>query len=161
MATNISLLISSALFHAAVCSWNNTSDRKIDKKVSRTRPRPVARGAVSTTAAHAYTGSLLFVAIILQSQLPRLNGQSQNLRCVYHSIPFVITAAIYPFSKRVTHYPQLILGLMISWGIWVAFSSWGIDLFTSEARIAGAACMTVSVVSWTSLNDTIYAFQDI
>ena len=161
VVTNILLLISSALFRAAACSWNDTADREIDKKVSRTRLRPVARGAVSTTAAHACTGSVFFVVMILQSQLPRLSGQSQNLRCVYYSIPFIIAAGVYPFSKRVTHYPQLILGFMMSWGIWVAFPSLGINLFTSGARVAGAACMTVSVVSWTALYDTIYAFQDI
>ena len=161
LATNISLLISSALFRAAACSWNDTADREIDKKVSRTRLRPVARGAVSIAGAHACTGSLLFVATIFQSQLSRLSGQSQDFCCVYYSIPFIITATIYPFSKRVTHYPQLILGFMNSWGIWVAFPSLGINLFGSGARIAGAACMTVSVVSWTALNDTIYAFQDI
>lgn len=161
VATNFSLLITSALFRAGACSWNDTADREIDKKLSRTRLRPVARGAISTAAAHACTGSLLFVAIVSQSQLSRLSGQSQDLRCVYYSIPFIILAAIYPFSKRVTHYPQLILGFMNSWGIWVAFPSLAINLFGSGARIAGAACMTVSVVSWTAVNDTIYAFQDI
>ena len=67
VATNISLLISSALYRAGACSWNDTADREIDKKVSRTRLRPLARGAISTAAAHACTGSLLFFAIIFQS----------------------------------------------------------------------------------------------
>ena len=161
VATNTALLISSILFRAAACSWNDTADQVIDKYVWRTRLRPVARGAVSTTAAHACTGSLLFVAMILQSQVPRLSGQSQNLLCVFYSIPFIIAAAIYPFLKRITHYPQVLLGFMNSWGIVVAFPSLGIDMFTSEARIAAAACMTISVISWTALNDTIYAFQDL
>ncbi len=159
--TNILLLISSILFRSAACSWNDTVDQEIDKDVLRTHLRPIARGAVSTTAAHVCTGSLLFLSLALQSQLPTLGGQPKNLLCVYYSIPFVIAAGVYPFLKRVTHYPQVLLGFMNSWGAVVVFPSLNLCLFTTEARIAAVGCMIISVISWTALNDTIYAFQDL
>ena len=148
-------------FHAAACCWNDTVDAEIDTKVSRTQLRPIARGVVSTTAAHACTGILLLLALTFQSQLPRLSGHEQNLLFVLYSIPFIIAVAIYQFLKRITHYPQVLLSFMNSWGIASAYPSLGIDLFASEARIAAAAFMVISVISWTSLNDTIYAFQDL
>lgn len=161
MTTNVLLLINSILLRAAACSWNDTADQAIDKNVSRTRLRPVARGAVSTTAAHVCTGSLLLLFLALQSQLPRLSGQSNNLLSVYCSIPFIIAAGIYPFLKRVTHYPQVLLGFAMSWGIVVAFPSLDLGLFTSNVRIAAAGCMITSNITWTALYDTIYAFQDL
>lgn len=161
VATNVILLISSILFRGAACSWNDAADQSIDKNVVRTRLRPIARGAISTTAAHVCTGSLLLVAMAFQSQLPRLIGQSNNRFPVYYSIPFIVAAGIYPFLKRFTHYPQLLLGFMNSWGIVVAFPSLGLDLFTSETRAVAASWMIVSVISWTALNDTIYAHQDL
>ena len=161
VATNILLFISSILYRGAACSWNDTADQEIDKKVLRTRLRPIARGAVSTTAAHVCTGSLLLTSLLLQSGIPTLTGQPKNLLCVYYSIPFIVAAGIYPFLKRVTHYPQVLLGFMLSWGSVVAFPSLNLSLFASGDRMAVASFMVISIVSWTALNDTIYAFQDL
>ena len=161
VSANVLLFISSALLRGAACSWNDTADQEIDKNVLRTRLRPIARGAVSTRTAHMCTGSLVFMALILQSQVPRLSGQPESPLCAYYSIPFIIAAGFYPFSKRITHYPQVVLGFMNCWGVVVAYPSLGIDLFTSETRMAAAGSMSISVIAWTALDDTIYAFQDV
>ena len=161
VATNIILFISSILFRSAGCSWNDAMDQAIDRKVSRTRLRPLARGAVSTTAAHVCTGCLLLAFFALQSQLPIMDLQEKPLLCVYYTTPFVVATGIYPFLKRVTHYPQLLLGFMNSWGLVLAFPALGLDIFSSQTRIAATSCIIISAIAWTAINDTIYAFQDV
>ena len=161
VATNLVLMISSLLFRSTGCSWDDTVDKDIDQKVSRTRLRPVARGAVSTHAAHICTISLLFLSLASQSQLPVSTGKSYSLLCVYYSIPFVVAAGVYPFLKRITHYPQVLLGFMNAWGVVLAFPALGMDLFTSTDRLASTSCLVTAVIAWTVINDTIYSFQDL
>lgn len=161
LATNLILLLSSISFRSMACAWNDVADQGIDQDVERTRLRPIARGAVSTKAAHICTGILLLLSLALQSQLPVLSGQLKNLDCVYYSVPFILAAGIYPFLKRVTHYPQILLGFLNSWGVVQAFPALGQDLFDSQTHMAVAGYMMIYVITWTALNDTIYAFQDL
>ena len=158
---NALLFIGSFLFRSAGCSWNDTADQFIDKCVSRTRFRPVARGAISTTAAHICTGSILLIFLALLSQLSSPGWQPKDLLGVYYSIPFLAATSIYPFLKRVTNYPQVLLGFMNSWGVALAFPALQVDLFASQTRLAAAGFTMMSVIIWSALNDTIYAFQDL
>ena len=161
LATCLILFIGSVVSRGAACSWNDTADRDLDQKVSRTRRRPIARGAVSTRGANVCTCFLLLVFLALHRMLPILGVRSTTLPCVYYSAPFLIAAGIYPFLKRFTHYPQVMLGFALSWGVVIAFPALGLQLFTSQTREVAAACMVISTIAWTVLNDTIYAVQDL
>lgn len=114
IATNIVLFISSIAFRSAACSWNDTVDQEIDRMVTRTRLRPIARGALSSQDAHSCTAVFLMASLCLQSQLPIGHDQAGAALCVYYSTPFIAAAGAYPFLKRFTHYPQLLLGFMQS-----------------------------------------------
>ncbi len=161
IATCLILFIGSIVSRSAACSWNDTADQDLDQKVSRTRLRPIARGAVSTRGANVCTCSLLLAFLALHSILPILSVRSATLPCVYYSAPFLIAAGVYPFLKRFTHYPQVMLGFALSWGVVMAFPALGLQLFTSQTREVAAGCMVISTIAWTVLNDTIYAFQDV
>lgn len=161
ISTNIVLLVSAILFRSAACSWNDTIDQEIDQKVSRTRLRPLARGAISTNDAHKCTVLFLIGFLALQSTLSMMQGQMGAPVCAYYSTVFVVATGIYPFLKRITHYPQILLGFMQSWGIAIAFPAMGADLFTSKKHLTAASCKIISVMAWTMLNDTIYGFQDL
>ena len=155
------LLLSSISFRSMACAWNDAADQRIDRDVARTRFRPIVRGAISIQAAHICTGILLLLSLALQSQLPVLSGQSKNLACVYYSMPFIAAAGTYPYLERVTHYPQLLLGFLNSWGVVQEFPALNQDLFGSQTHMAAVGYMMVYVITWTALNDTIYAFQDL
>ena len=161
IAACLILGIISIFFRSAACSWNDTADRDLDQKVARTRLRPIARGAVSSKGAHVCTCSLLLAFLALHSMLPVWSQHSTTLPCVYYSAPFLIAAGIYPFFKRFTHYPQVMLGFALSWGVIIAFPALGLQLFTSQKSEVAAGCMVISTITWTVINDTIYAFQDI
>jgi 4-hydroxybenzoate polyprenyltransferase len=80
-----------------------------------------------------------------------------------YAIPSVVIIGLYPLAKRVTHYPQVVLGFAWSWGIIMGFPAMGIDLFAPESSTALAAAGTLYAanIAWTVLYDTIYAHQDV
>jgi 4-hydroxybenzoate polyprenyltransferase len=68
---------------------------------------------------------------------------------------------MYPLAKRVTYYPQFVLGLTFSWGAMLGFPALGVDLLGSQPALTAAACLYSSNVAWTVLYDMIYAHMDI
>lgn len=85
--------------------------------------------------------------------------------CFIYALPFLGLHILYPFAKRVTHHPQLILGFAHSLGVFVSFPALGqsipFSLDTRYANATGAFSLSAAIVFWTLLNDTIYAAQDI
>jgi 4-hydroxybenzoate polyprenyltransferase len=155
LASTILLFGTGALvMRGAGCTINDLWDRNLDPQVARTRLRPLARKAVRPQAALAFAGlqCLAGLAILLQFPQPA---------CFYWGAPSLILVGLYPLAKRVTHYPQIILGLTFSWGALMGFPALGVDLATDALAAQAAACLYVSCVSWTVLYDMIYAHMDL
>ena len=148
------LFFSGALImRGAGCTINDLWDRNLDPHVRRTRLRPIARGAVTPFKALAFTGVQLLAGLGILLQFPT--------SCLYYGIPSLLLVATYPLAKRVTHYPQVVLGLTFSWGAIMGFPALGIDVLADAAALKGVAALYASCVSWTVLYDMIYAHMDI
>jgi 4-hydroxybenzoate polyprenyltransferase len=160
MASPLTVIGTTALFltgalvmRGAGCTINDLWDRNLDPHVARTRLRPIARGAVSPQAAIIFTGAQLLTGLAVLVQFPTT--------CLYYGIPSLLLVATYPLAKRVTYYPQFVLGLTFSWGAIMGFPALGVDLLTSQAALTAASCLYASNVAWTVLYDMIYAHMDI
>lgn len=86
---------------------------------------------------------------------------SLPFECFWYATPSLLLVATYPLAKRVTYYPQFVLGLTFSWGAMMGFPALGIDLLSNQAALTAAACLYASNVAWTVLYDMIYAHMDI
>ena len=128
-------------------------DRNLDPHVARTRLRPIARGAITVRQAIPYLGVQLLSGLVLLLQFP--------YQCLFYGIPSLLFVASYPLAKRVTNYPQAVLGLTFSWGAMMGFPALGIDLLSNTPAMISAACLYGSCVAWTMVYDMIYAYQDI
>jgi len=139
-------LIGAFMMRGAGCTWNDITDRDLDAKVERTRSRPIPAGQVSVTQAFVFlvAQALVGLAVLLQF----------NRFAVATGIASLVIVAVYPFMKRITWWPQVVLGLAFSWGALMGFAvTLGrIDL-TALALYAGS-------IAWVIGYDTIYAHQD-
>jgi 4-hydroxybenzoate polyprenyltransferase len=147
------LLPFNILMRGAACTWNDTTDQAFDRRVERCRHRPIARGAVSTTQANAFTLAQLAVGYpLLRFFLP---PQSTP-----HILVTVLLFCIYALLKRVTYYPQVELGVAFAWAIFSSVAVLGGDPFDEHARAPTLALFGANIL-WTIIYDTIYAHQDI
>ncbi len=137
----------------AGCTINDLWDRNLDPHVSRTRLRPIARGAIATDRAIIYTGVQLLAGLGVLVQFP--------FQCLWYGIPSLLLVTTYPLAKRFTYYPQFVLGLTFSWGAVMGFPALGIDLLSNQAALTAAALLYSSNIAWTVLYDMIYAHMDI
>ncbi|KAH8687550.1 UbiA prenyltransferase family-domain-containing protein [Tricladium varicosporioides] len=160
MASPLSVVGTSLLFFSgalimrgAGCAINDLWDRNLDPHVARTRLRPIARGALTPFNALAFTGVQLFMGLGILLQFP--------YQCLFYGIPSLLFVAAYPLAKRVTYYPQFVLGLTFSWGAIMGFPALGIDLLQNSGALTAAAFLYTSNVAWTVLYDMIYAHMDI
>ncbi|CZR53147.1 probable para-hydroxybenzoate-polyprenyltransferase, mitochondrial precursor [Phialocephala subalpina] len=160
MATPLSVLGTSLLFftgalimRGAGCSINDLWDRNLDPHVTRTRLRPIARGAITPFNALAFTGAQLLTGLGILLQFP--------YQCLFYGIPSLLLVATYPLAKRVTYYPQFVLGLTFSWGAIMGFPALGVDLLQNSVAMTAAAFLYTSNIAWTVLYDMIYAHMDI
>ena len=125
---------------------NDLADRSIDRQVHRTQHRPLASGALSRTQGILVLFLFLFLSLCL---LAFLNPLAISLS----PIAFLL-AAIYPFSKRVIHIPQLVLGIAFGWGAVMAWAA-------ARNQLEGATWFVfAATVCWAIVYDTIYALQD-
>ncbi|KAM3082608.1 Para-hydroxybenzoate--polyprenyltransferase, mitochondrial precursor (PHB:polyprenyltransferase) [Clarireedia jacksonii] len=160
MASPLSVVGTSLLFFSgalimrgAGCTINDLWDRKLDPHVARTRLRPIARGAVTPFNALAFTGVQLLAGLGILLQFP--------FQCLFYGIPSLIFVALYPLAKRVTYYPQFVLGLTFSWGAIMGFPALGVDLISNSTALTATSFLYTSNVAWTVLYDMIYAHMDI
>jgi 4-hydroxybenzoate polyprenyltransferase len=139
-------LIGAVAMRGAGCTYNDILDRELDAGVERTRGRPLPSGRVGVKAAAAFlvAQSLVGLAVLLC-----LNGFSIGL-----GFASLVVVAIYPLMKRVTSWPQAVLGLAFSWGALMGWSAaFGALAWPAIALYGSAFCWTVGY-------DTIYAQQD-
>ena len=139
--------LGSVLMRSAGCIVNDIVDRKLDKKVKRTKNRPIAARLISVERALFYVVGLCGVAFLILIQF--------NLLTIVLGIASMTLAFSYPFMKRITYWPQLFLGLTFNWGIimaWASISGFlNIDIFI----------VYLAAIFWTLGYDTIYGAQDI
>ncbi|XP_059619944.1 4-hydroxybenzoate polyprenyltransferase, mitochondrial [Phlebotomus argentipes] len=131
----------------AGCTINDMWDRDIDAKVERTKSRPLVSGELSQTDALALLAVQLGVGCII---LQNLNWYSVVLGA--SSLGLVV---IYPLAKRVTYWPQLVLGMTFNWGALIGWSA-------TQGAVNWSACLPLYAagICWTIIYDTIYAHQD-
>ena len=153
LSTTLWFFSGALIMRGAGCTINDLWDRNLDPHVARTRLRPIARGAVTPFNALAFTGFQLLAGLGVLLQFPP--------SCLYYGIPSLLLVATYPLAKRVTHYPQFVLGLTFSWGAILGFPALGVDLLADAAALKAVAALYASCVSWTVLYDMIYAHMDI
>jgi 4-hydroxybenzoate polyprenyltransferase len=132
---------------SAGCIVNDIVDRDLDKKVRRTKNRPIASNIISVKHALVFVCVLCILAFLILIQFNKL-----TILLGFASMFFAFT---YPYMKRVTYWPQLFLGLTFNWGIimaWVAVN----NNFSSDIFI-----LYLAAIFWTLGYDTIYGAQDI
>ena len=134
------------LMRSAGCVINDYFDRDFDRHVSRTRDRPLTAGRVSPKEALWLFAGLCLLALILVLQLNRLT--------ILMSLGGVLLAAVYPYMKRVTNLPQVVLGAAFGWAVPMAFAA----QTGSVPQIAWL--MFTATVLWTTAYDTMYAMVD-
>ena len=140
-------MLGAIVTRAAGCIINDMWDRDLDRQVARTNNRPLASGTISMPAAGCFLATLGFAALLILVQLPVV--------AVYVGCAAVPLVVLYPLAKRVTWFPQIVLGLTFSWGIllgWAAAQN-SLPPLPVLQLYAGAAC-------WVFGYDTIYAVQD-
>jgi 4-hydroxybenzoate polyprenyltransferase len=139
-------LIGAIVMRGAGCTLNDIADRKIDAAVARTRTRPIPAGHVTVRAAVVFLVLQLLLGLVIVLQF--------NWFTVGLAMSSLIIVAVYPLMKRITYYPQLVLGLAFNWGALVSFAA-------VQGRVPPAAlALYVSGIFWTLAYDTIYAHQD-
>ena len=134
------------LTRSAGCAINDYADRHFDGHVERTRERPLASGRMSEKEALMVFAGLMLVCFGLVLLT--------NMATVALSFGAVLLAAVYPFMKRHTHYPQAVLGAAYSWGILMCFTA-------ERGELPAAAWLLYAAnVLWTVAYDTYYAMTD-
>jgi len=134
------------VMRAAGCIANDLADRDLDGHVQRTRLRPLVTGALSVKEAIALLVTLLILALTLVALT--------NPLTIKLSIIGAALALVYPFMKRITHWPQVVLGLAFSWGIPMAFAA------CQSALPQELWWLFAANVLWTLIYDTQYAMVD-
>ncbi len=134
------------LMRSAGCAINDFADRDFDKQVWRTRARPLAAGEIRPKEALGLFAGIAFVAFLLTLFL--------NLYTIVMSVGGLLLAAAYPFMKRYTHLPQVVLGAAFSWAIPMAFAA------EQEALPPLAWLLFFANLAWTVAYDTFYAMAD-
>tara|TARA_Y100000591_G_scaffold318178_1_gene328758 strand:+ start:2282 stop:3142 length:861 start_codon:yes stop_codon:yes gene_type:complete len=138
--------LGSVLMRSAGCIFNDIVDKDFDKKVKRTKYRPVASNKISVTKAFFYVVVLCFLAFLILIQF--------NFFTICLGLGSMFLAFAYPFMKRITYWPQLFLGITFNWGIIMAWTAFDNQIST-EILI-----LYVSAIFWTLGYDTIYGAQD-
>src|SRR5580704_12920100 len=134
------------VMRGAGCTWNDITDRDLDARVERTRSRPIPAGQVSVRQALVFLVAQALIGLLVLVQFNRF--------AVATGIASLVIVAVYPFMKRITWWPQIVLGLAFSWGALMGFA-------VTFARIdATAFLLYAGSISWVIGYDTIYAHQD-
>lgn len=140
--------IGSFLMRGAGCIINDFWDRDLDKKVERTKERPLASGKISTTQAIALLAGQLSLSLCILLSL--------NTTCILIGIASMIPVILYPLAKRVTDYPQAVLGLTFNIGAIMGYVAVTGSFYWQTILPLYAGCFL-----WTMYYDTVYALQDI
>ena len=136
----------SVLMRSAGCIVNDIVDKDFDKKVQRTKKRPIASGKISVKNSLIYVVILCSIAFVILVQF--------NLLTILLGLCSMLLAFSYPFMKRITYWPQLFLGLTFNWGIIMAWTAMNNDISLE------IIFLYIAAIFWTLGYDTIYGAQD-
>lgn len=139
-------LIGAFAMRGAGCTWNDITDRDLDARVERTQSRPIPAGQVTVTQALVFLVVQALVGLVVLLQF--------NHFAIATGIASLLIVAAYPFMKRITYWPQVVLGLAFSWGALMGFA---VVLGHIDAA---ALALYAGTVAWVIGYDTIYAHQD-
>jgi 4-hydroxybenzoate polyprenyltransferase len=139
-------LVGAFVMRGAGCTYNDIVDRDFDARVARTAARPIPSGQVSVPEAFAFLAGLCLVGLLVLLQF--------NLFTVLLGASSLLLIAAYPFAKRVTFWPQVVLGLTFKWGALVGWAA-----VTGSLALAPLLLYAGSIL-WTVGYDTVYAHQD-
>jgi len=142
----ILFFLGSVLMRSAGCIFNDIVDRNFDKKVERTKNRPIASGKISVLESFFYIILLCAIAFFILLQFNKLT--------IILGMSSMLLAFAYPFMKRITYWPQLFLGLTFNWGIIMGWTA-----LTNNISIE-PLLLYLSAIFWTLGYDTIYGLQD-
>jgi len=157
------------IFRGITCTWNDNLDQDFDRQVARCRVRPIPRGAVSTNQAHSFMFALMAAGAYLLYPYGKLT--------LIHAAVDSVMLFIYPFLKRMTHFPQVELGFGLSYAIYIVAAMLGkdplaplldssMDFSARMSKVAAtpeaqaALCVYVAGILWSVIFDTLYAHQD-
>ncbi len=138
--------LGSVLMRSAGCIFNDIVDKDFDKKVKRTKIRPIAAGKISVNQSFLYVCILCLLAFFILIQFNNLT--------IILGLASMVLAFSYPFMKRITYWPQLFLGITFNWGAVMAYSAFE-QAITIEVLI-----LYLAAIFWTLGYDTIYGAQD-
>jgi 4-hydroxybenzoate polyprenyltransferase len=130
----------------AGCTWNDIVDRDLDRRVERTRSRPIPSGQVSVAQAAIFLVAQALIGLIVLLQF--------NAFAIATGMTSLAIVAVYPFMKRITYWPQIVLGLAFSWG---ALMGWAASFGSLDVR---PLVLYAGSIAWVVGYDTIYAHQD-
>ena len=139
--------LGSVFMRSAGCIFNDIVDKDFDKKVERTKNRPIAAGRISVLESFIYVVALCLISLSILLQF--------NLLTIILGMSSMILAFAYPFMKRITYWPQLFLGLTFNWGIIMGWSAMTNNISTEPMLLY------LSAIFWTLGYDTIYGLQDV
>ena len=143
----ILFFLGSVFMRSAGCIFNDIVDIEIDKKVKRTKNRPLASGKITVGRSYLYIILLCLTSLLILIQFNKLT--------ILLGLASMFLAFSYPFMKRITYWPQLFLGLTFNWGIIMAWTSMG-NVISTEIML-----LYLAAIFWTLGYDTIYGAQDI
>ena len=143
----ILFFLGSVFMRSAGCIFNDIVDKDFDKRVERTKNRPLAAGKISLFEAFIYVIFLCLVSLVILLQF--------NFITITLGMSSMILAFAYPFMKRITYWPQLFLGLTFNWGIIMGWASLSNNISIEPVLLY------LSAIFWTLGYDTIYGLQDI
>jgi len=139
--------LGSVLMRSAGCVFNDIVDKDIDKRVERTKKRPIASGKITVSKSFIYVFLFCLIAFFILIQF--------NLFTIFLGLVSMTLAFAYPFMKRITYWPQLFLGLTFNWGLIMGYTA-VLGQISSDIII-----LYFAAIFWTLGYDTIYGVQDI
>ena len=139
--------LGAVLMRSAGCIVNDILDKEFDKKVFRTKDRPIASGKISVKLGILYTLILCFCALLIL-----LNFNTVTILMAIGSMPLAFT---YPLMKRFTYWPQFFLGITFNYGLLLGWTS------INESLSILPILFYIGAIFWTLGYDTIYGFQDV
>jgi len=142
----ILFFLGSVLMRSAGCIFNDIVDKDFDKKIKRTKSRPIASGKITIKKSFSYVLVLCALAFLILLQF--------NVLTILLGMSSMLLAFSYPFMKRITYWPQLFLGITFNWGIIMAWTALTNDISYD------IIILYISAIFWTLGYDTIYGAQD-
>ena len=159
LITEIKLFAATVFLKGACVAYNDFADREIDGNIARTQLRPLARKAISPFAASMV---VLVQASIWLAILIWIFALS-----LLYAIPSLGLAAFYLYSKRVTDFTPVVLGLTMAWGVFIGSTAMDVDIITlavyehQTTPAVALVCLYFCCATWTTIYECVYAYQDI